>query len=555
MAAALFPLIGLLAVLWDIAAVMRLGRNPIAAASIPPGLSVLLRSALVALVLAIVPPVLIAPWVARSRGARRITRLLRHRSRTWAYAYVALCCLTGWSVVFAVGLETVTGDSLRNGVLIPEYRSKFLLIQGALPTFSIAVISLALSLLGASNRFLGIPGTVSWQEYLARLELLALSEDYAPIHGRKELNLNAGGLAPLLTGVQAQWQRLMLGYQLSVPGSKSSVAYLEDRWLDCKLQLSKFGIRESPGRQVRLTACTGRALELAFQELASAPHIILSPYEHPTELAVAQDVFDFTVLKEEADFFERQWEEQRDWIALRIVEVVEKLKDRRPVIVVSEVSWSTGYVIPVADLQQKINEEVRVALPQIFPPIFVVDGAHAVGNLAGERPTEVGDAYVFSSHKWLLSPEPAGLVLSVSARRRYDAWVTSIPVSSVGAASVCGLAASLSFLGKVDQGNRIRRATELKRRLLDALAPELELVGRNNGLESSLLFSVKPAVGFRWKWSATEIRRYLAGKRVNVEVIDIGKGASWVRFCCPFFLDWRVVSSVAVDVKSCVMRT
>jgi hypothetical protein len=355
----LVPLLGLSLLVFDVVQIYKMGLNPWAALGIHPSSDAVMRALVEAIILALIPPMLIAPWVVRSRGSKRLTRLLRARPNVWTYCYLVLCGFAGYGVIFADGLQVLSGDGLVAGIWQPAYLSVYLLTQRALPSLLLGGAATVISVLGASNRFLGIPGRLSLDEYRSRLELAALPSDYAPVHGREKLNFNSGGMCPLLIGVERTWLEQIREYQASVPGSRAARAYLDERWRVCKELLQTFGVAESAGRQIRFTPGTGRALEIAIRELELAPFVLLSPYEHPTETTVVRESFEFMQMREDLSFFEKHWQEQAEWLAVAVVDVVEKNIERRVVFVVSEVAWSTGLEIPIHDLRKRIEQELR----------------------------------------------------------------------------------------------------------------------------------------------------------------------------------------------------
>jgi L-cysteine/cystine lyase len=77
-------------------------------------------------------------------------------------------------------------------------------------------------------------------------------------------------------------------------------------------------------------------------------------------------------------------------------EVRARLTPRTRAVVMSHVSYQTGWELPVADVAQLLQSYPQCRL--------VVDGAQGLGNIV-VRPEELGaDYYIFCGHKWMMAP-------------------------------------------------------------------------------------------------------------------------------------------------------
>ena len=80
-----------------------------------------------------------------------------------------------------------------------------------------------------------------------------------------------------------------------------------------------------------------------------------------------------------------------------IVQAVrELLSSRTRLVVISHVSYMTGWEVPVADIAQEIRRYPRCR--------FLVDGAQALGNIVVNPELSGADFYVFCGHKWMMAP-------------------------------------------------------------------------------------------------------------------------------------------------------
>ena len=505
--------------------------------------------------LLVVLPILIAPLIAFSRGRTILTRALRARGRYWTISILSLGLLNGFLVVYLGNLQRFGGVSVS---LVKPYdhgyalSSAFLWFEQHIPRYLIIGVPAALSAIRLSQRFFGWPKPQSFRDYLARLQYQALPARFAPRHGRRRLNFNVGGLAPALRGARKEMVRDMDVYQAQVPGSEDARRYLVSVWNDCKTLLQEMGVSESAGRQIRLFGSTSRALDRALAESPVSYRIVLSPYEHPTERFVAAGYGQRLVpLSVEPAFLELPWPEQMRRL-IADISSVSAPQEGGIVLVLSEVCWATGLRIPISELTKLLDEiRDRTAVPYHI----IIDGAHAVGNAAPPYPTEIADAYVFSGHKWLLAPEPCGILVSKSATEVFDAWVGDVPIATAGSSVVCGLRAALRIISNIPIDKRRERINTLKSRLLSLIADYLRPVGQDVGLEETSLFALKPAPGFKWKHPPPELRRTLSAKGVNAAVIsglDSHAEEAWLRVSVPFYSDWGEVMHFAAALKELV---
>jgi L-cysteine/cystine lyase len=98
--------------------------------------------------------------------------------------------------------------------------------------------------------------------------------------------------------------------------------------------------------------------------------------------------------------------EKRNGVRLRLVEppiTPEKVKGtmtaRTRLVALSHVDWTTGEVLPLAEICVLARERGALTL---------VDGAQSVGNIPVDIPATGADMYAFTGHKWVLGPEGMG---------------------------------------------------------------------------------------------------------------------------------------------------
>jgi selenocysteine lyase/cysteine desulfurase len=98
--------------------------------------------------------------------------------------------------------------------------------------------------------------------------------------------------------------------------------------------------------------------------------------------------------------------EKRYGVRLKLVEppitaekVEEAITSRTRLVSISHVDWTTGEILPLAEISALTRERGALTL---------VDGAQSVGNIPVDIPATGADMYAFTGHKWLLGPEGMG---------------------------------------------------------------------------------------------------------------------------------------------------
>ncbi|MCA1728092.1 MAG: aminotransferase class V-fold PLP-dependent enzyme [Actinobacteria bacterium] len=98
--------------------------------------------------------------------------------------------------------------------------------------------------------------------------------------------------------------------------------------------------------------------------------------------------------------------QERYGIKLRLIEppitaekVEEAMTPRTRLVSISHVDWTTGEVLPLAEIS---------ALARDRGALTLVDGAQSIGNIPVEVPATGVDMYAFTGHKWVLGPEGMG---------------------------------------------------------------------------------------------------------------------------------------------------
>lgn len=508
----------------------------------------------------------VLPW-----SDRPFPKALSLRAKWIPYAYVAGAVGVVSFVWLAHFMEVTSGAEEQAGELRYSFESwlRAAVALGFIPMGLKAVSILGVLILPAvlEALFKGAEETESpqrnwFQKYLVRAKLADLGSDYYPHHGRHVLNFNAGSIAPAIRVIQRRAMQLVNGYQDAVPGSKASRDYLRSLWREAHPKLGS--ILGAPQvldvARMALFESTTRALEAIVTGFPGNRHVLISPLEHPSELVMVRGLenkgfVSTDVLPLSAELFDLSSEDVEDAVAL---EIVKRLRpDAANIILLSEVCWATGTIIDV----RRILEAVRSAWFEIKGSgtlKTVVDGAHAVGNLTHPQ-LDAADAYVFSGHKWILSPSPCGLAVIFDSEcdfKTYDSWTEDLPDSTCDAWTICGLSAALELGSDLRQAVLIPRARNLKNTFLQLIQSEFRVVGGPGG--GSLMVAIRPRERLRWRetWPAVVDAleaSELSTLRIELDREDRGR-EHWLRLTFPYFLDHRDLARASEVLRGFVQK-
>jgi selenocysteine lyase/cysteine desulfurase len=343
-------------------------------------------------------------------------------------------------------------------------------------------------------------------------------------------------------------------YQDYVPGSARATGLLLELAEECRALIKELlletGYREDC--RIEFVGGTSRAVEVALARTGRPRKVIVSPFEHPSVMEVAKwfvsisgaELCQLQVTPQ--DHF-RSWQEQEDILVAKIVEAISEVQTAT--LILSEVNYATGVVIPVEQVMERLYQFTDRSRLKI-----ILDGAHAAGNSQNPRGVNQCASYVFSAHKWLLAPEPCGVIVSHNPSSHelvpYDAWNTALPATTVNVHMLAGLVSSLRFLKKLTLERLWEHSKQLRRRFVHRIQGLFEVVGENSGMETTLLLAISPRREKRWKFSAAELSAYLQSNSVHALVMNIDPGVPWIRVAFPCFIDFE-----HVDVLCDVLET
>jgi selenocysteine lyase/cysteine desulfurase len=556
---------GLLGVL-DVTRFSQLGLSPAIAWTITPddARAALPIAILSFLTFTIAIPVIIAVARVVHRGGRpSYANVVGVRHGAVTAVHILFSALASISYVASTRMEPLSGAVYRNGDVRYAFTSyycavvRFVAYAGA-----VAIIPILLGALGNwAWELMRSQPLNKWQEYKTRAELIDLPRIYFPTYRRARSNFNASAIGPEIALIRREADRLVRVYQESIPASSRSRALL-DEWSAEAEEKVRSLVKLDPAKHVvQILPGTSRALEVAIADFGRhKKHLIFSPFEHESEIAVAQWAGVYadirrTHLPLKPAYLRRPWSESADEILTGLVDAIKQAKNdnRLPIIVMSEVSWATGLVLPVIaivdELRKRFQDKIRI----------VVDGAHVPGNTDKYDGLHGSDAYVLSTHKWLFAGEPGGILVrrnSGELRRPYDAWQRTAPVSTASVRAIAHLLAALQFVQREEWPDLKKRSDTLRNAFLSHDMNCLRVVGAETKLEQSLMLAVAPAVGWAWRSSIEGLVAFWNQKKVeaSLRAADEEGNAMWARIAFPYFLELRDIE-LLVTVLEASMET
>lgn len=389
--------------------------------------------------------------------------------------------------------------------------------------------------------------------YIQGMNLSDLNSDYHPTCGRHVLNFNSASMAPEIRFARKHLRSKWRSYQKAIPGSPAAADLLRNEWEVCQSAIRKL-LRvdgDLGEREMRFFGGTSRALEVALSGIGFPRKIVLSPFEHPSEFRVSAWVSggrdEVELLPFVSTDYERPWEEQRR----KVLELIKGkiMSGGNNIILLSEVCYSTGLVIPVQEIingvvEQNKNEKIY----------FIIDGAHAVGNTSEPGcPTITGyHSYIFSGNKWLFAPEPCAVSITKGARpapEAYDFFGDDLPKTSSPAMPLLCLTAGLALMEEIGIETVQYRSTTLRDRFVEQSRDFLSLVGDDTDLKRTCLLAVKPK-HLRWPMPDA-IASYLWQQRITtlpIKCLSVSSGDAfgdeevWIRLAFPYYLDLADIS-------------
>ena len=485
---------------------------------------------------------------------------LSHRGRAVFLAQLALTLIVCAGIVVVSALPETAGVLKKPGEA-PEYAFGLAWTPlvtpfglSALVSFGLAVVSFVAGPLFEwtvhhSPRFSGLG------RYIARAKLADLQSDYYPLHGRRAGNFNAAAVAPAIRAIHRATRGYIREYQRSIPGSLAAKRHLEDHW-EAVRELIRSTIGAAPSTRIVLFESTSRAFDACIAPLGQV-HLILSPYEHESELKVAE------LRKKASKATVQELPRHTQWLAApsragTISEVAGEIarslvSDYPNVVVLSEVCCVTGLPTEAPTIQAAVRQHEAAAGKSIY---FVLDGAHSVGHRYLDGSWRAFDLYVFSGHKWLLAEHPSGVAVLLNPDMGeplpYDAWDIELPSTIADVGTVVALRASLTWLITSGGANDLaiqNRSAEVRDELCRRLPNTVEAV-RDGDVPPGRVLAVRPGLHYRWR-DAGGLKRAMAKLDLNCEVFEVADGShnAWLRVTLSHFHDVNEIERLCKAIE------
>lgn len=391
--------------------------------------------------------------------------------------------------------------------------------------------------------------------YTPKVWFGGITTEMMPVkENKKSLDFWKLAVAPQQGEIADSANELMRRYAQYVPGSSECSSFLISLVLECRERIRN-NLISSVYRDhcsIEFVPSMCRGLEVALCRIKGLSRIILSPFEHPSVLALAQwlgNIINAEVcqLHFEAEDYLLPPDQQEE----KMIKMIQNEINNScgpTALILSVVSYSTGLVIrttKVMNQLQKINDSSLYV---------ILDGAHAAGNYISKIDLDKCWAYVTSVHKWLLSPEPCGVIITPRPINNdeipYDAWSASFPATTTNVRVFTSLVSSLRAIDRVGLENWKAHSIRLRDYFIQRMQSSLSVIGYSNGMEMTSFIAVRPKSGKRWKWPIEELSRYLEEQSVYIMMLSIDQDTPWMRIAFPYTLHIEQVSALCTILNN-----
>ncbi|UTL73321.1 aminotransferase class V-fold PLP-dependent enzyme [Bacillus halotolerans] len=365
-----------------------------------------------------------------------------------------------------------------------------------------------------------------------------ITAEMLPVKEKKSLDFWKLAVAPQQGEIANSANKLMRKYAQYVPGSDECSSFLISLVMECRERVRNTLVSSAyrDHCDIEFVPSMCRGLEVALCRIKGLSRIILSPFEHPSVLALARWLgniinADVCQLHFEAKDYHLSAIDQETKMIKMIQDEVDS-SCGPTALILSVVNYSTGLVNRTTEIMnhlQKVNDSSLH---------IILDGAHAAGNYISSVDIDKCWAYVISVHKWLLSPEPCGVIITPRPVKEdeipYDAWSHSFPATTTNVRVFTSLASSLRPIDRVGLENWRAHSIRLRNYFIRRMQSHLSVIGSNNGIEMTSFIAVRPESGHFWKWSIKELSEYLEEQSVYILMLSIDQDTPWLRIAFPY---------------------
>jgi selenocysteine lyase/cysteine desulfurase len=365
-----------------------------------------------------------------------------------------------------------------------------------------------------------------------------ITAEMLPIKEKKSLDFWKLAVAPQQGEIANSANKLMRKYSQYVPGSDECSSFLISLVMECRERIRNTLVSSAYRDQcdIEFVPSMCRGLEVALCRIKGLSRIILSPFEHPSVIALARWLGNII----NADVCQLHFE-AKDYHLSAIdqeTKMIKMIQDKvdsscgPTALILSVVNYSTGLVNRTTEIMNHLQNVNDSSLH------IILDGAHAAGNYISSVDIDKCWAYVISVHKWLLSPEPCGVIITPRPVKEdeipYDAWSHSFPATTTNVRVFTSLASSLRAIDRVGLENWRAHSIRLRDYFIRRMQSRLSVIGSNNGMEMTSFIAVRPEPGHNWKWSIKELSDYLEEQSVYILMLSIDQDTPWLRIAFPY---------------------
>jgi selenocysteine lyase/cysteine desulfurase len=387
-------------------------------------------------------------------------------------------------------------------------------------------------------------------QYLIRASLADLPTPFRPAHSSHRFDVPNPSTLTRVQFVIEYANRVLREYQGLGPGSTKSIDYLDYRYSECIGTITDKLLRTpsagSSSEPINITLFTGTkaAFQAALARIVGPKAIIMTPYASPALIKFIAWHCELTGdLMKAVSFcppdYEERWQRQQQEFIARLGDVQSDVGKRELVFIVSEVFYASGQRLPLKSFIQFLKN--TYANTKIH---MLVDGTNAVGNRRIIALDPEWESYVFSPHKWLLTSESCGMLLSRSSSisASPSGWHVGERKTDAMIKIVAGLRGSVELMSSPGIEYFTSRCEKLRQQLKLNLPHTVRIVGDQSGLDESYIFSCVPSVRNAWKFRAAELEDQLVERRLNGSLVVLDEINPWVRFTIPYYLDVREIT-------------
>jgi L-cysteine/cystine lyase len=343
--------------------------------------------------------------------------------------------------------------------------------------------------------------------------------------------LNTGTFGPLpqrTADLIVHWQERVLA-----EGRSSLALWEEAKLLRSDLRSALAGAIGADSASLALTTSTTEGCDIVVSGLQLGPEdeVVTTDLEHPGLLGALH--------VSPAQVRVARVQDRPAGEALAAIEA--ELSDRTRLVGISHVAWTTGAVLPVAELA---NRDFRL----------LVDGAQSVGAVPVDVLGLGCDFYTVSGQKWLLGPDTTGalyvrtdrveeLALTAPSYLSWEDTVALVPWPDarrfesvwIGPGPLAGLLASVRFAEELGE-ERFARAREITETCRELCGTKAEMITEPG--QATL-------VAFQPRRDAAEIVAALAERGVVVRDLP---GLGWIRASCGFWTSLEDLERLAAGL-------